>query len=676
MNHLVRALACLVFFIVGCNKMAVQSQKGFSWTFEYSAKEIETICAAEEKKLQAALDAIAKQTNPSFKTTFGAFEDAFNEFSTKLQMPIFLKYVSEKADIRDIAGKCEASTEKARIDAFAREDVYQVLKKAQAANPNADASDKKLIEKFMLAFRRNGLELAPAQRKVFLDKRKELVQLENDFGKELIEWKDHAEFTRQQLEGMPESVLERLEKTADGKFKVTVQYPDYFPFMENVKSGDSRKTMELHYNQRGGKQNKERLQKALALRNETAKMLGYADHAAYVLDDRMAKTPKAVSEFLGRIRKRISALGEKELAEMGAAKKKELASTKAESIQAWDWRYYDNLLRIQKHHIDKEAIKDYFPLDTVNKGMFEIYQTLLGVTFVEDPALPVWHKSVKGYRVTQNGKDVAVFYMDLYPRDGKYGHAAAFTLIKGLRRPDGGYEMPVSSIVANFTPPTADKPSLLDHDQVETHFHEFGHIMHQVLTQAKHATLSGTEVRMDFVEAPSQMLENWVWNPETLAKLSGHYKTHAKLPQDQLDRLIQAKLLNVGTRYLRQVFLASIDQMYHTHPPKDSTQAYSDLYKNITGVSTQPGTMPEAGFGHLMGGYDSGYYGYLWSEVYAQDMFTRFEKEGLLSPKVGADYRKWILEPGGETEPMELITKFLGRAPNDEAFYKSLGLKN
>jgi thimet oligopeptidase len=210
---------------------------------------------------------------------------------------------------------------------------------------------------------------------------------------------------------------------------------------------------------------------------------------------------------------------------------------------------------------------------------------------------------------------------------------------------------------------------------VETLFHEFGHIMHQTLTKAKYATFSGTNVKTDYVEAPSQMLENWVWQKEALEKLSGHYKDHSKkLPADLIAKMVRAKNLNAGIKYLRQVAFATIDMTYHTSSKVDSTAVYLKLMQDIMLIPVQEGTEPQASFGHLMGGYDAGYYGYLWSEVYAQDMFTRFEKDGLLSPKVGADYRHWILEPGGQKEPAELIKGFIGREPNEQAFLKKLGL--
>lgn len=682
---LVRLVGVILLLGVGCSKMRCQKAQETKvgthmWQPSFSATvaDIDAACKNEPEKLKARLDAIAKTgTDGTYENACLPLEYALTDLQQTLTPLIFLKYVSEKPEIREAAGRCEMAIEQMRVDVFAREDLYIPLK-AAAARPITKAlppADKKLLEEFILAFKRNGLELTPEKRKEFIEKRKRIVQLETDFSKELIEWNDWVEFTQAQLEGLPESFIHRLEKTPQGKYKVTVKYPDYYPFMENAKNPESRRLLEEKFYMRGGKKNLQRLDETLALRYETAKMLGYADHASYILDDRMAKRPANVSDFLDRVGKKLKEKGAEELRALVRIKNEDLGNKSDGKIHSHDWRYYDNQIKKQLHKIDMQKIKEYFPLSVVNRGMFEIYQSLLGVTFVEDKSLAAWHPSVTPYRVVRGGETVAIFYMDLFPRDGKYGHAAAFTLIQGCRNADKTYEIPVSAIVANFNPPADGKPSLLEHGEVETLFHEFGHIMHQVLTTATHATLSGTSVKRDFVEAPSQMLENWVWEAPALAKLSGHYETGKPLPVDQIQRLVDAKLLNVGLKYLRQLLFATLDQRYHGVPPKDSTAVYAQLSKELMQIPIPEKTLPQAGFGHLMGGYDSGYYGYLWSEVYAQDMFTRFEKEGLLNASTGGDYLKWILQPGGEREPMELITRFLAREPNEIAFFKSLGLK-
>ncbi|MFM8270482.1 MAG: M3 family metallopeptidase, partial [Pseudomonadota bacterium] len=388
---------------------------------------------------------------------------------------------------------------------------------------------------------------------------------------------------------------------------------------------------------------------------------------------RMALTPEKALSFLEDLKKKLSPIGMKERRTLLEVKKEVLKDETP--LASYEWRFLHNQLLKRRYDFDPLQVQEYFPLDTVLKGMFEIFQTVLGVSFKKDAGAQVWHPSVQKFEVWKEGALVSHFYMDLFPREGKYNHAAAFTLISAYRQADGAYQIPFSSIVANFSGPTTDKPSLLQHSEVETLFHEFGHIMHQILTTASYPSFSGTGVKTDFVEAPSQMFENWVWDKEMLQKLSGHYQRPSeKLPSSLIEKMLAAKNLNQGLHNLRQLSFGFIDFDFHTHKKVDSTEVYSKRMNEILGIPILPNTLPQASFGHLMGGYDAGYYGYLWAEVFAQDMFTRFEKEGLLNPKTGEDYRKWILEPGGEKPPNDLIRGFLGREPSSDAFLKGLGL--
>ena len=320
-------------------------------------------------------------------------------------------------------------------------------------------------------------------------------------------------------------------------------------------------------------------------------------------------------------------------------------------------------------------MKQYFPVTKTIEGMLKIYQTILGLDFQALPDAPTWNSDVKAFRVLDHktGDLIGQFYMDLFPRDGKYGHAANFGLISGYEKETGEYVLPISSVVANFSKPTKDDPGLLTHDEVETLFHEFGHVMHHVLSRTRNGSFSGTSVKRDFVEAPSQMMENWVWEKSILKDLTSHYKTGESMPSDLLDRLLRTRHFNQGIFYTRQIFYASIDMAYHTLKNirhLDVTQMYHKFYHDICMMKALKGTRPEASFDHLMGGYDAGYYGYLWSKVYATDMYTRFEAEGLLNPETGNEYRRTILEQGGSQDPMKLVSDFLKRKPNNEAFLR------
>jgi thimet oligopeptidase len=644
-------------------------------TFKHTPEEIQSLCEKEKGELGKNIESIGSTPlgKVTLENTLLRLETVTTNFSNSLTPVMFLKYVSPDEKVRAAADVCETSVSQLLVDIFAREDLYNVVKAVPQANLEAD--EEKLLDEYLTNFRRNGLELTPEKRKEYVEKKKKLVVLESEFSNNLVNEKEVLLLSRAELDGVPESLVNSLEKTPEGLYKLTMAYPHYYPFMQNATNGEARKKFENKFNNRGGDKNRALLEQAISLRDELAKLLGFQTHSAFVLERRMAKTPEEVRSFLTDLAKRLKPKGEENIRELLEAKKADPKAIDPSTIYAHDWRFYENILRKTKYNVDNQKIKEYFPLQVVVDGMFEIYQSILSVKFVEDTDAEVWHSSVKKYRIERKGKVIAHFYMDLFPREGKYSHAAAFTLRSGYLLEDGKYQMPISSIVANFNPPTPENASLLEHSEVETLFHEFGHIMHQTLTRAKYTTFSGTNVKTDFVEAPSQMLENWVWNKESLVKLSGHYKDPSqKLPDDLIQKLLKAKNLDIGIQYLRQLAFATIDLDYHTQAKVNSTQIYRDRMKEIMLIPIGEGTQPQASFGHLMGGYDSGYYGYLWSEVYAQDMFTRFSKEGMLNPSTGADYLKWILQPGGAKDPFELITSFLGRKPNNEAFLKSLGL--
>jgi Zn-dependent oligopeptidase len=583
------------------------------------------------------------------------------------------------SDVRNAGNECETLLGQFSVDMYAREDLYRALKDYVAKGEPLSGEAKRLVEKELLDFKRSGLELPKQTREEITALRKKLVQLEADFGKNINEYKDFAIFGASELDGLPEDFVSRLEKVGV-QYKVGLDYPDYFPFMENSQNPAGRRTMEGKFNNRASLQNLPILKEVLSLRLKAARLLGYATHAHFVLEDRMAKDPKTVAAFAARLRGKLKVLGADELAVLKSLKFAFEGKDSDGTFNAWDWRFYDNQLKKAKYSVDSQKIKEYFPADLVTEQMLAVYQKLLGLKFrkIEDAAL--WHTDVKLYEITDaagdaGGEPIAYFYMDLFPRDGKYKHAAAFSLLTGRALPEGRYQKPVSSMVANFNKPTKDAPSLLTHDEVETFFHEFGHIMHQTLTKARYARFAGSATARDFVEAPSQMLENWVWDADIVGSLSGHYQDRSKkLPKELLDKMLAAKNVNSGLVHLRQLLFGSVDQNYHGVPPSDTTVAYSRLAKDVAMIPTSPGTHPEASFGHLMG-YDAGYYGYLWSKVYAEDMFSKFKAGGVLNPVLGRQYRVEILERGSSRDEMESLKAFLGREPDEDAFLESIGLK-
>jgi len=349
-------------------------------------------------------------------------------------------------------------------------------------------------------------------------------------------------------------------------------------------------------------------------------------------------------------------------------------------LNLWDWRFYDRLLVETQYQVDHNLIKEYFPFEVVTAGILEIYQHLLSLEFreMQKEEIHVWHEDVKQYEVydKETKQFIGHFYLNLFPRDGKYGHAAEFDLAKGYTKYDGSKQHPVSAMVANFTKPTQTKPSLLTFHEVETYFHEFGHCMHELCSVAKYWRFSGTHVERDFVEAPSQMLENWCYEESVLQKISGHYKTKEHLPSELRMKLIKAKNVNEALKNRRQLMFGTFDMILHTSDPKtvDTEKLWAKCMKEIALTEAQPKTNGAAGFGHIMGGYSAGYYGYLWSKVFSCDMFEKFKKEGVLSAKLGKSYRDIILGFGGSKDASELLRSFLGREPTNDAFLREIGV--
>lgn len=648
--------------------------------FNLSAEQISKQCNSCLKQLDTALSKI-EDLNPNainFDTTFVAFDQSLGDFTDAYLPLIFFNSVSPDKALRDAAFTCQQQVNQFYVDLYTREKLYHALAsfKDKTDYNNLNSVDKRLVDKTLLAFERSGMKLSQHKRSRYNQLSKALNELQSKFSKNIAEHTDNTEFTKNELEGLPETFLEQLEKTKTNKYIITLAYPHYFSVMENAKKASTRKSLQAKFFKRGGEQNIALFKRALRLRHILAKMMGYENHAAFVLEERMAKTPQNVDHFLSDLAQKLKPKLKQELEHLLVLKQKDLANT--DHLDDWDWRYYMNQLKKEKYQVDQEVIKQYFPTKTVISGMFDIYQTLFNVKFdaVEDHV--AWHNDVQLFKILEKDSSnvLAYFYMDLYPRENKYPHAAAFTLKSGRFLPDGRYNKPVSAIVANFPKPSKETPSLLPINQVETLFHEFGHIIHQTLTRSPYLAFSGTRVARDFVETPSQVLENWVWDEHMLKKFSGHYQNSSEtLPKDLLDKVLASKLCDTGLHYCRQLMFATVDLKYHTSNGKiDPIKLWESVQKNIFHIPMPIDSLKVAGFGHLMGGYDSAYYGYLWAEVFAADLFTRFESTGLLDQTSGLDYKKWILEKGGTEDPDQLIEGFLQRPSNNKAFIQGLGL--
>jgi thimet oligopeptidase len=645
--------------------------------FDYKAGEIPKLCKAAIDRASNRFDAIAKLAPQSrtFENTVLAFDQISSDLSDESTPLTFMGYVSTNDAINHEGSQCEEMLGQFNVSVVTRRDLYQALKSTTTDKP----VEHRLQSEILKGFENSGMKLNDTDLAELKRLMQELSKSEAQFSSNMNNDPSVAQFTAKELDGVSAEFLARLPKAKDGKYIVSTKYTDYTQVMENAKSGETRRQMQLTYFNRAADSNVKLLESAILLRQKIAKLMGYDTWADYRIkgDRRMAKDALTVLEFLNGLKGKLAQRNKADLAKLLAFKKS--LDPKAKDLKQWDLAYLEYQLKKRDYSLDDDKIREYFPSEVVIDGMFKVYSKLLGVKFVEVRGAKLWADGVKEYEIhdAKTGALIAYFCTDFIPRQGKYGHFAAFPLIVGRMLRSGKYDKPIASIVGNFNPPTADKPSLLNHEEVETVFHEFGHIMHQTLTEVSYGSLAGSAVAQDFVEAPSQMLENWVWSPAVLASLSGHYKNHKKkLPPALLKKMIAARDFNQGYSYTRQLYLGLYDMLLHTASgPVDSTALQNTLYKQIIGIDPIQGGHFQAGFGHLMGGYDAGYYGYLWSKVYAEDMFTQFEKGGLLSPKVGGRYRRTILAQGNSEEAMELLREFLGRAPNSKAFFKKLHIQ-
>lgn len=672
-------VTALLLTATGAFSMADMFNKDGVLHFNYQAQDLAPAEAAARVKLEkdlAALIAIP-QAERTFENTIMGYERAFDNYGNALGMSGFLSYVSTDKQFRDAANDLQMQISQYMVDVATRRDVYKAIREYTDTNPRLDPVQAKLVKEMLIGFKNSGMDLNDADLEKFKALNKEKAEYIIKFDKNIQEYKDPLAVTQEQLQGLGEDYIKKLSKTDDGKYLVTLDYPDYVPFMQNADDEQARKELEFKFNRRGGQENVELLEKTLTLRREIARLLGYKNHAELRLEDRMAKNPKTVMAFLKDLQKKLKPLGKKEDKEMIAYKNSKTGKN-SRTLYSWESGYWSNKFRKENLELDSEKIKEYFPSQVVIDGMLDLFGGVFGITF-EPVDIPVWHPDVKAFKIKDkaSGELVAYFYMDLYPREGKYKHAACFGLVEGEEKQDGTYQIPFVAIVANLNKPSGDTPSLLKHSEVETLFHEFGHVLHNALTKAKYSAFSGTSVSWDFVEAPSQMLERWAWDPQVLKKISKHYKTGEALPDDLIKRMIAAKNFGAGGMYLRQDFFAQYDMTLHTaDTTPDTTKLYFELTKKIRGLPLTKGTIPQASFGHIMGGYDAGYYGYLWSEVIAEDFFGEFKKNGIFNPETGLKFRREILEKGGTLDEEKMVENFLGRPADNKPFLKSIGLEN
>ncbi len=642
-----------------------------SFDFAPTPTALKATCTSEIDRAKAAADRIAAVPRGArtFATVVLPLEDLSADVNDRTMVATFMSSVSTSRPVRDASLACQNAESDALTAIDARPDLYRALADASASGTARNEADRKLTELWLVAFRRSGAALPPAARARFVRDSQQLAQIQNAYGANLGNDRTTITLAAAGIAGLPADLVATF-KRAGANYVVPVDESTSSRFMSDARDAQARRT--YYFAQETlVPQNVALLRRAIALRDSLAHDLGYPSWAAYVLADRMAQTPARVDTFLAGLDAKLLPRARADIARLAALKARD-RNTATATIDPWDVAYYDNQLRKTTYAVDTNEVKTYFPVAHVERAVFDIYAKLLSVTFAQRSNAAAWSPDVTQWSVTDTatGRYIGDFYLDLYPRDGKYSHFASFPLLPVRRTSGGTYRAPLDAIVGNWPRPAPGKPALLSHDDVETFFHEFGHDMATMLATTPYETLS-SGFRQDFVEAPSQMLENWVWDPGILEQISSNVETGQPLPDALIAKMRAARYVDNAYFTTRQIMLATVDMTYHTSGAHvDTTAVWRSVARTATPLGLPPGTHPESSFGHLMGGYDAGYYGYLWSKVYAQDLFTAFAGGNLENPDVGARYRSDILAPAREREPDAEVRAFLGRAMDPSAFYR------
>jgi thimet oligopeptidase len=670
-------LALAVVATVACHSREraahVFEPLGFDW--HIAPAKLAARCDSAIALGQSSIDKAVRVTDGArtFATSLRPIELAIGSVQNEILWLGQLYLISPDSGTRAASLACSQKATDFGVEVAADSRIYATALAVQH-DTETTHEDRELIKLYLETGRRNAAGLDSTTRARVTGLLKRLNDVQRDFGLRLADDTARISISAEDGASLPPQLISTLTKR-EGRYVVPVNESTYGIFMSHERSSDARRRFYVAYFTRGGMENVRRLEKALAQRDTLAHLLGFDTWAAYQLDNRMAKSPDAVIKFLTAIDEALLPKAQSEIAGLAALKKSEGDTA---DLHVWDRPYYFERLRVTKYALDEQAVRLYFPVSHVVSAVLDIYQSLLSVRFDENPHPDVWASGVREFRVSdsRSGKWLGAFYLDLFPRPNKYEHFAAFPFHARVSTADGGETKPVCGIIGNWPTPDSASVSLLSHADVVTFFHEFGHIMHCLLGQSRYATTGPFNTRQDFGEAPSQMLENWVWQPEVLKRISRNVQSGQPLPDSLITRITQLRHLDDGRNWTRAAFYGLYDMELHTaRHPIDLTSKWAEVSESASLVETIPGTYPEASFGHLMGGYDAGYYGYLWSKVYAQDMFSRFETEGLFNPKVGLAYREQILEPSAMEEPEVMIERFLGRPLSYDAFYRSIGVE-
>ena len=642
--------------------------------------------AIEEGK--AEVDAIVNSPEtPSFKNTIEALEYAGETLNKISHIFYNLLEANTNEEMQNIAEEISPLTTEFSMYVRLNEGLFQRIKSVYELREslNLDDVEMRLLEKTYEGFARNGANLSPEDKETYSKYMEELSLLSLQFGKNVLAATNAFTLNltdENDLAGLPDYVKEQAAEAAKNKnltgwlFDLTA--PSYGPFMKFSECRDLREKMYRQYNTRafGGElDNSEIIKRIAELRIKVANILGYKNFAEYQTERRMAKSPAVVEKFLNKLLEPALPKARQEVEELNAYAKEK--GFNEEILMPWDFSFYSEKLRTEKYDLNDEMLKPYFQLDHCIDAIFDLANRLYGITFSELSDIPVYHPDVKVYEVKdKDDSHLALFYADFFPRESKRG-GAWMTEFRGQRIYDNIDERPLISIVTNFTKPTANTPSLITHNELTTLLHEFGHALHGILTKGKYESMTGTNVDHDFVELPSQIMENWCYEPEYLNTFAKHYQTGETIPADLIEKIVKSQNYQSAYFHIRQLQFGILDMAWHTMTDLFEEDTLSFEKKILSSTNVLP-SIPECiistAFSHIFsGGYCAGYYSYKWAEVLAADGFSLFKEKGIFNQEVATAFRE-LLTKGDNIDASILYRNFRGHDPEPEALLKQLSI--
>jgi Zn-dependent oligopeptidase len=611
---------------------------------------------------QAAIDKIlAVKGARTIENTLVPYDEVTRQYNSAAYLAILMQQVHPDAKFRDSATEMTSKVGAASSSLALNQGVYKAL--AAIDLTHADATTKYYVQRQLLEFKLAGVDKDDATRTKLKGLFDKLTDLQSAFDRNISD--DQRSITvdsAADLDGMPKDFIDAHKPGADGKIKLTTNYPDVFPILTFAKSDAVRRQLFLQFQNRAFPKNREVLLDMMKTRYEIASIVGYTSWADFNSADRMIGSAKNIGNFIQQIDDAARPVGQREFAALLAEKKKTVPG--ASEVTDYETYSLREQVRRSQFNFDSTSVRPYLPYDRVKKGILDTAAKLFQLKFMQEVGVPAWDPSVETWDVFDQGNMIGRLYLDMHPRPGKFSHAEMTAVLDGIK----GKQLPEAVLVCNFPAPTADDPGLMDYTDVVTFFHEFGHLMHWMLSAQKWAGISGLTMEADFGEAPSEMLEEWMHSPQVLATFARHYKTNEPIPAELVARMNRADAFGRASWVMRQnVFTATSFDLYNGKPEDtDPDKIVPKDQRQYSLFASTPGAHDYASFGHLAG-YSSGYYTYLWDKVIAEDFVTKFDRNDLLAPGPAARYRQLVLEPGGSMSANDLVKNFLGRPQNMSA---------